>query len=492
MRVLNSEQILSHGNINGRKDIMEILEAGLRATDPYNNTMSLFERDGNILKVGNPRFEADGDPNSGIDTLDLNDYNRVFVVGAGKGVQRIAKAIEDVLGDWLTCGEVISKHGDESILKRIGNTYGAHPTPDEGCVAGSKKIFELSKDITERDLVFTIITNGGSSLLTLPCDGISLKDVEDITYLVQIVKGIPTSDLNNIRNNIDRLKAGRITRAFHPAKMYHLFGADANCANGKKWSCKYEGMTNYERTLRSNRWLHNLPDASTFEDAKRIIEMYDLKSECPKSILDAIYEADPANEVLKYEEYIMTNSRFFGIMPDDEGVKASRDKAVELGYDTYVLTRMLCTEAKAAAQMTTAIALNIDLSKEPFVPPVALITAGELLVTVGKSTGIGGRNQEFCLSAAMSIKDRRKIIIGSVDSDGTDGPGGLNLDGAPDCLGGAIVDGHTAIEAEEMGLCLFDYLKEHASSEPLWKLGSGLNIEHGISTNDITVTLIQK
>ena len=493
MRILNGEQVASHGNIEGRRDMLKILEAGLQAADPYENTRALLELDGNILKVGNPRFEAEGDPKSGTDTLDLNDYDRIYVVGAGKGVQRVAKAIEDVLGDWLTGGEVISKHGDEPILKRVGNTYGAHPTPDEGCVAGAKKILELSKGITEKDLVFTIIVNGGSALLTLPFEGISIEDVKKITHLVQIDKGLHTNDLNAIRNNIDQLKAGRITRAFHPAKMYHLIGTDANGGTDTYRRSQHKGInSNYEYTMRTNRWLHNLPDASTFEDAQQVIEMHDLKDECPKSILDVIYKADPARATVKYDEYMGTNSRFFGIMPDDGGMKAARDKAIELGYNTHVLTRTLITEAKSAAQMTAAIALNISERGEPLDPPAALVTTGELLVTVGKASGVGGRNQEFCLSAAMRIKGSEKIVIGSVDTDGTDGPGGLNLEGAPECLGGGIVDGYTAIEADEKGVDIFEYLKDHAASEPLWKLGSGLEIKRGISTNDITVTLIRK
>jgi len=471
--------------------MVEILEAGLQAADPYNNTRALLKRDGNILKIGNPRFEAEGDPKSGIDTLDLNNYDHIYVVGAGKGIQRVVKAIEDELGQWLTGGEVICKHGDEPILERVGFTYGAHPTPDEGCVAGAKKILKLSEGTTERDLVFTIICNGGSALLTLPVESISIEDVRKITWLVQIVKGLHTSELNYIRNHIDRLKAGRITRAFHPAKMYHLIGAAANGGTDVFRRAQFRDLTNYEYFMRTNRWLHNLPDASNFEDAQRVIEMHGLKEECPKSILDVLYRADPGMGTVKYDEYIKTNSRFFGVMPDDEGMKAARDKAIELGYETHVLTRMLITEAKHAAQMTASIALNIDNRNEPFAPPVALVTSGELLVAVGDAKGVGGRNQEFCLSAAMRIKGSEKVVIGSVDSDGTDGPGGLELEDAPECLGGAIVDGFTALEADEKGVDLFEYLKEHASSEPLWKLDCGLNIGHGISTNDITVTLIR-
>lgn len=464
--------------------MVEILEAGLQAADPYHNTQSLLQLDGSILRVGNPRFEANGDPRSGVDVLDLNDFDHIYVVGAGKGVQRVAKAIEDTLGEWLTGGEVISKHGDEMILERIGNTYGAHPTPDEGCVEGARKILALARRTTERDLVFTIIMNGGSSLLTLPFEGISIEDVQDITRIIQIDLGLHTTILNHVRNNIDQLKGGRLTRALHPAKMYHLIGTDANRHGASKTNDDYMHM------MRNNTWLHNLADASTFQSARAVLEKYGIVDQCPPSVKEVIWAADPARATVGYEEYKATDSRFFGIMPDNEGMKAARDRARQLGYAPYVLTRHLITEAKSAAQMIAAIARNITERDEPFAPPVALVTTGELLVTVNKAPGVGGRSQEFCLAAAMQIEGSERIVMGSVDTDGTDGPGGLALDGAPDCLGGAIVDGSTALRAKELGLDLFGALKDHATSEPLWRLDSGLEVTHCISTNDITVTLV--
>ena len=72
---------------------------------------------------------------------------------AGKGIQRGAKAVEDLLGDRLTGGHVIAKHGEPVILDRVGVTHGAHPVPDEGCVEGCKNIIALTEDLTEDDVV---------------------------------------------------------------------------------------------------------------------------------------------------------------------------------------------------------------------------------------------------------------------------------------------------------------------------------------------------
>ena len=118
------------------------------------------------------------------------------------------------------------------------------------------------------------------------------------------------------------------------------------------------------------------------------------------------------------------------------------------------------------------------------------MSSGENLVTVGKEKGIGGRNQEYCLAAALKIAGSKNIVIGAVDTDGTDGPGGFEYPGAPECLAGAIVDGDTAEEAKAKGINLFDGLKTHGTSAPLWRLLCGVHAEKGVSALDLRVIYI--
>lgn len=139
----------------------------------------------------------------------------------------------------------------------------------------------------------------------------------------------------------------------------------------------------------------------------------------------------------------------------------------------------------------SAIGRNIEEYGEPVKAPVVLFSSGEMLVTVEKKAGIGGRNQEFVLACARQIRGSKRIVIGSVDSDGTDGPGGLAIPGAPSCLGGGIVDGTTADRAEEKGLSIEECLRNHDTSGILWQLGCGIHMEQNISLNDLTVILIQ-
>ena len=485
MRIINADQLVSTGNQKGRRDVLAIMEAGLQAADPYQNTCRLLRREGQFLHVGNPLFEAEHDPDAGEELLDLNQVEHIYVVGAGKGVQRVVKALEEIIGGRLSGGEVIAKHGDELILNRVHVTYGAHPVPDEGCVRGCERIVELAGKVTEKDVVFTVIGNGGSSLLTLPEDGITLDDVKQLTRIMQIEKGVTTIELNAIRNHIDKLKGGKISMLFQKARQIHLVMTDANHHVIQEPRHDYEGL------LKGNVWLHNLPEGSTFADAARIMDKYNGWEDCPASIGAFIRRADPEKETIKYEQFQNTRFRVFGIMPDGEHfLPAARREAEKLGYRTAVLTQLLQAEASQCAKVLSAIAINVAEFGEPFAPPLALFSSGEMLVTVDKADGVGGRNQEFALACALQIAGNERIVIGSVDSDGTDGPGGLDIPSAPDCLGGGLVDGFTAGQAKEMGIDIYQALADHGTSEPLWRLNSGIQMGQNISLNDLTVLLI--
>ena len=183
MRVLNKAMLTSHGNIEGRKIVAELLDAGLDALDPYYRVKALIRVEDNKIFLDSEGFEMRGDPHAGPVVLDLKDYDRVFVIGAAKGVQRAALAMEEVLGDVLTAGHVIGKHGDGILCKKIGVTLAGHPVPDAYCIEGCKKIEALAKDITERDLVFTIFGSGCSSLMTYPAGDITLEDVANEVFL---------------------------------------------------------------------------------------------------------------------------------------------------------------------------------------------------------------------------------------------------------------------------------------------------------------------
>lgn len=462
--------------------MVEILEAGLHAADPYFPTRRLMRREGDTLIVGDPVFEPPNSPRSGEERIDLNAIGRIFVFGAGKGIQRIAKAVEELLGDRLTGGHVIDKQGGTRILDRIEVTFGAHPVPDEACVAGCERILELARDLRPDDLVITMVGNGVSSLLTLPVEGVSLEDVRRTVYLFQIERGGPTVDLIPIRNHLDRMKGGQFSRYLHPARMIHIIAYDRPSYHELMTGPLY-------------RWLHTLPDETTYADAVNAMKRWDVWDEAPASVRDYLTRADQKGETLKIAEFEQMNARVFCILPTELNMVAlARQKAIELGFRTHVLFNnfTILVEASQVGRVVANMAMHSERDGDPFQPPCVLLSSNEMLVTVGKEKGMGGRNQEYAVSAALEIAGCQRVIMGSVDSDGTDGPGHQFVEGYDDIpvLAGAIVDGSTVQRAQELGIDLREALKRHNTSPALYQLGDGLIATPGMSMADLSVTLI--
>lgn len=491
MRIRNPERLTSHGNREGRRHAVEILEAGLSAADPYHNARRLLKLENGRLHVGFDDFVPFGSPRTGTDIYDLSsDIDRIFVFGAGKGIQRVAKAFEDVLGDYLTGGFVLLKHCDEHELKRIEVAFGGHPIPDEDCLSGCRRLVGYIDDcrLTERDLVFTIIGNGASSLLTMPWDDISFEDVKTVTQILQIEKGLPTPQVNIVRNQLDKLKGGRITRLFAPARMVHIFPIDLDEPNAY-------GDSGYEALMKSNFWLHTLPDMSSPEMAVRILRESGAWELMPESILRHLQNPKPGRQVLGAREFEQMDCRVFGIMPTKYNFIPAAMKAAEnLGYRPHFLMRRTFVEAATAGALISRIALNVAAEDAPFQAPCALLLTGELVVTVDKENGVGGRNQEFALSAATVIKGQKRIVVAAADTDGTDGPGGHINDEAAKAgcsnLAGGIVDGYTVSESERLGVGVDAALRTHGTSDALWKLDSGVWCTPNISVQDLILVLI--
>ncbi len=481
MRIQNAHDLTSHGNVAGRKAVIEILEAGLQAADPYWNTRQLIRVDSGRLMVGGTQFEPEGSPITGEETYELSQLGRIFVFGAGKGVQRVASALEDVLGDRLSGGHVIDKKGHPVILKRIGVTLGGHPVPDEDCVRGCQRLLRMLQDLREDDLVFTCVSNGVSSLLTLPVPGVTLDDVKTTTRIMQIERGAPTHDLNPVRNHLDMLKGGQIARHVQPARAIHIIAIEPG---------------NYDALMYENYWLHSLPDATTYDQAIESLKTWRAWDEVPASVRLFLMKRDPAQDTVKAVEYERFGHRIFGVMPgpyQTAKIPAAMRKAQDLGYQPHLLgEEVSAIEASQAAAYLSEVAKTVERRDQPFQSPCALFTSGEMVVTVGKDGGIGGRNQEFALAAARRISGSPRIIIASVDTDGTDGPGVPLATGedATTCLAGGIVDGYTLQEAASTGVDIVAALRRHDATPALQDLGSGILAEPNISLNDLTVALI--
>ena len=492
-RITNLEALTNHGNIEGRKILADIMDYGLTAVDPYENTKELVKREGKILTFDGIDFEAKGDPKSGPAVYDLDSIDRVFVFGIGKGIQRITKALEEILGDYLTDGHVVAKHGDEVIMEKLSVTLAGHPVPDKYCVIGCQKIYDIIKNanLTDNDLVITAIGNGVSSLLTLPWDEISLEDVTETTRLMQIEYGVGTGELNDIRINVDKLKGGRIARLIHPAKMVHLFGVAPGNPGSKEDN---PGISEYDNLIKNNHWLHTVSVDTSHTAALDVIAKYDTEKKMPKSIVDFLTNFDIAKSPVSWQEYENFDTRLFGVMPKNRSsLAAGMKRAKELGYTPYYLG-WIVVEANPAGIYMAQLATAAEAGLSPLKPPCAIFTTGELLVTCGDNPGVGGRNQEYVLSGARRIAGSRRIVMAGSDTDGTDGPGGLFHPDATakgvKVLTGGLVDGYTIAELKEKDIDIFEALQTHATSAVLWEVGSGIAAIQNISIGDYSCTIV--
>lgn len=483
MRIKNTDSLTLHGNRAGREIVTKLLDAGLDSLDPYFRVKEFIKLKDNKIIINNKGFEMKDDPHTGGICFDLKDYDRVFVIGAAKGIQRAALAFEEVLGDALTGGHVIGKHGEEIICRKIGVTLAGHPVPDEFCVEGCKKIEELLADVNERDLIFTVFGSGCGSLFTYPAGNITIDDISEFTHMMQIEKGVPTSDLNPIRTHIDRFKGGRITRLLKKATLIHTVTADPSKMNTPVLRVPYFEM------LQNNTFFPTVATATTYKDCIDIIKKWDAWEETPISIREHLLSGTDEN--MSVEEYESYGCRFFGLIFKDSTVyPAVRKKAAEMGLSCIMLSEYMEAEAREAGLVDGNMALCCERLGEPFKPPVVLMSSGENVVTVGKECGVGGRNQEYCLAAAMKIAGSKSVVIGAVDTDGTDGPGGFVYENAPSCLAGAVVDGYTIDEAKEKGIDLQNALKTHGTSEPLWRLDCGVWATANVSALDLRIIYI--
>lgn len=487
MRILNKKQLCSHGNKEGREVVCDLLDAGLDALDPYTRVKQLLHIEGDTIHLSTSGFEMKGDPHQGDITLSLCDYDRIFVLGAAKGVQRAALAFEEVLGEHLTRGIVIAKHGEEIICNRIEVVLAGHPVPDDDCVIGCQSIEEMISDLSARDLVFTIFGSGCGSLFTYPAGDITMEELSRFTHMMQIEKGVPTSDLNPIRTHIDRFKGGRILRLLQPATVINTVTADPS-----KMDQPVTRMT-YDQLMRVNTFFPTIATGTTYADCIEILHKWDAWDDTPASIRAHLLAGTKETDNMTPAEYETYGARFLGLIFKDATVyPAVRRRAEALGIPCRMISEYQCAEAREAGKVDAAMALTAQRLGEPFEAPVILMSSGENVVTVGEERGIGGRNQEYCLGAAQIIAGSERITVGAVDTDATDGPGGLSLDGAPECLAGAIVDGDTVREAKAKNIDLWQALKTHATSAPLWQLGCGVDAEKNVSALDLRIIYIME
>jgi glycerate 2-kinase len=349
--------------------------------------------------------------------LDLTRFRNIYVVGAGKAGASMAAAAERVLGRRITAGLVNVKYGHVAKLRRIELNECGHPIPDERGVAGAERIAALAAKAQRDDLVVCLISGGASALLPLPAAPITLEEKQEVTRLL-LASGADIHEINATRKHISRIKGGQLARLAAPATLESLLLSDVI---GDEPGVIGSGPT--------------AADASSFLEVAVILGRYSLNKRVPRSVRERIERGMQGEipETPKPSDPLFRRVRHTLVGSNRLALAAARRRARELGFRTLVLTSEIQGEARQIARMHAAIARELVRSGQPLKPPVCIISGGETTVTL-KGTGLGGRNQEFTLAAAIDIAGLPNTVILSAGTDGSDGP----TDAA-----GAIADGET-------------------------------------------------
>ncbi len=447
----NREALLRHGNVAGRRVVLDILEAGLRAPDPYQQTLKVVQREGHRLIISP---ELSYTPLPAPLVYDLRQIKNIYVVGGGKAAQKEAQALEDLLGDVITEGQINTKKGDPILCRKIRVTLAGHPIPDEDSVAGAQRILEIEQKAKEGDLVFFCTSGGGTALKALPAPGISLKDLQEVYKILYFSCGASMPEANAVRNLLTLVR-GKHAKNIRGATVFELQTTE---------SPLYLRGPLFERPTHLN----------AYEKAIEVLKHYQCWDTVPESVRTYFLKKDPRFLPPTPEEWQQRPYYRFRVAGPELMIEAAREKAESMGLNTTVLaTSLNDIEARPVAEVLAHIAEEEEIKGRPIEPPCVLICGGEVVVAIGNTRGIGGRNQEMVLYMAQRISGSKNIVIGSVDSDGTDGPNEY---------AGGIVDGETIGRVAEARFNLESELKEH-NSNPVLKALDDLIYTGSTGTN---------
>ncbi|MBX9602663.1 MAG: glycerate kinase [Bryobacteraceae bacterium] len=389
---------------------LRIFHAAVRAADP-----ALCVR--RVLRLRGPKLMAGGH------AVDLRRIHRIIVLGAGKASARMAEAAERVLGARVTAGLIVSPGGLPARSRRIQTVEAGHPVPDTRGVAGARRIAALAAGAGPADLVLFLISGGASALLPLPAAGVTLAAKQRVTRTL-LACGANIGEINTVRKHLSAVKGGQLARLAHPARVITLALSDVV---GDPPEVIGSGPT--------------VADPSSFADALAILRRYGLVDRLPAGVRTR-FEAGAAGRVTETPKPgapELAGADFVLAGNNRLALEAAADQARELGYAPRILTAALAGEARDAARVWAAIALEQARQARG---PVCLLSGGETTVTL-RGAGRGGRNQEFALAAAIAMDGERDTLLLSAGTDGIDGP-------TP--AAGAIATGGTLARARALGL----------------------------------------
>lgn len=458
-RIHNKRLLLKHNSgVQSLKIALLAVEVALKSVDPYFLIKKSMKLAGSVLCI------TDVDCKS--KRFDLSLFDRIYLVGAGKATAGMSEAVIHVLGGRVNGGAITIPYDIRTRRTILSITHAGHPLPDKNGLQGTKKILSVLDNVTRNDLVFVLISGGGSALMPLPMNGITLVEKQKITSTL-LASGASIDEINVIRKHVSAIKGGRLAKIL--GKGCTLISLILSDVVEDKIDIIASGPT--------------APDKSTFHDAKLILQKYKLwnngnvvSESIMKTIADGIKKKiedtpKPADPVFRKVHNILIGSNAVACKSvfsylNSQGIKTMNlgssfvGKALNHGYFLHKLA-------------------------DDFLPPsvpYAFVLGGETTVELGtKMTGLGGRNHEAALAAAIKFKSwtNKDFTILCMGTDGIDG----NSNAA-----GAIVTPKTISEISKKNLDLSSYLRRHDSYTLFKKLKSVIvTLNTGTNVNDISI-----
>ena len=351
--------------------------------------------------------------------LPTQPNGRTIVIGAGKASAEMARALE---AHWPTplSGLVVTRYGHGAETRGIEIVEASHPVPDAAGAEAARRILALVADLGPDDLVLALISGGGSALLPMPLDGLTLADKQAVSKAL-LKSGATISEMNCVRRHLSGIKGGRLALACAPAKLVTLAISDVP---GDAPGDIASGPT--------------MPDPTTCADALRLIAKYGI--EIPAKVRAALESGD--GETPKPGDSGLPPYAFHLIAAPQASLEAAAEVARAAGITPHILGDSLEGESRDMGVVMAGIARQVATRGQPFSTPCVLLSGGETTVTV-RGDGRGGRNVEFLLSLAVALQGNAKVHAIAGDTDGVDGA---------EEIAGAIVSPTTLARAFAKGI----------------------------------------
>ncbi|MFC5695721.1 glycerate kinase [Pseudomonas sp. GCM10022186] len=330
------------------------------------------------------------------DHLPADRSGRVIVIGAGKAAAAMAEVIER---EWQgeISGLVVTRYGHGADCRKIEVVEAAHPVPDAAGLETAQRVLKLVSNLTESDRVIFLLSGGGSSLLALPAEGLTLKDKQAINKAL-LKSGASISEMNCVRKHLSAIKGGRLAKACWPATVYTYAISDVP---GDEATVIASGPT--------------VADPTTSAEALAILARYAI--EVPAHV--RAWLQDPRSETVKPGDPCLARSHFQLIATPQQSLDAAAEKVRVAGLTPLILGD-LEGESREVAKVHAGIARQVVLHGQPIKPPCVILSGGETTVTV-RGDGRGGRNAEFLLSLTNTLKGLPGVYALAGDTDGIDG-----------------------------------------------------------------------